>query len=532
MTALRRRAASDTFTPTVARRLKEQMCADVDAAVRTSSWEKVDAEPVRVLVPLEPLVAIPELRKALPRHFAMDSAQFREAMAPFLSLPSEADDPERSLLFPVEQTLGRAGLEPEALDAVVLHGGSSLNPYVRRLMSDTFGRHDRFRNTKVVMTPDPLCSVARGAAVACYWREAKGVEIVQPILPEDFGVVLRDERRVPLVAAGTPLPFPDADGTADVNDDGAPFAVPAGDMPALLVPYYTGTDRQPRLAGTVKVPLPPRTAAGTPVRISLRIEDDKTLKWWFRIGDGESRVAPAVDDPWTSHAPTPEERQLNAVRRGIRDAIAHGRPVTQKMLADEANAMRLCGQLEGALLAVEEVLAEHLPGEQDGATHNVHGLVLNALDRDAEAISAFSDAAKRSPGDAVLRANVGVAALVGGLDAGVAIGFLREAVDLDPNAAWVYLWLGSAYRRLGDEARAVVEYRRAHELLRREVERWPFNRDSWQRMASACQSLGDYRGADQAREVLRKIERDALYQGDSRHVLAGATRKTVAAEAE
>ena len=78
----------------------------------------------------------------------------------------------------------------------------------------------------------------------------------------------------------------------------------------------------------------------------------------------------------------------------------------------------------------------------------------------------------------------------------------------------------------------MVEYRRAHELLRAEVERWPRNRESWSRMASVCQSLGDYRGVDQARKVLRKIDRDELYQGDSRHVIAGASRRAVAAEAE
>ena len=140
---------------------------------------------------------LPELRKGLPRHFEMDSDQFREVMAPFLSLPREADDAERSLLFPVEQTLARGGVKPDALAAVVLHGGSSLNPYVRRLMNDVFGRHDLFRDTHVVVaTPDPLVSVAHGAAVACYWREAREVEIVRPIMPEDFGVVLRDDRHV------------------------------------------------------------------------------------------------------------------------------------------------------------------------------------------------------------------------------------------------------------------------------------------------------------------------------------------------
>ena len=196
MKASRRREIEDTLTGTVARQLKEQMCRDVAKKVRESSWAEVDAHPVRVLVALERLFDLPEIGKQTPRRFEMDSESFAAVMAPFLSRPRETDDPEQSILYPVEETLARAGLKPEELDAVVLHGGSSLNPFVRRLMADTFGRHDLFQRTRVVMTPDPLVSVARGAAVACYWREARGIEIVRPIMPEDFGVILRDGRTV------------------------------------------------------------------------------------------------------------------------------------------------------------------------------------------------------------------------------------------------------------------------------------------------------------------------------------------------
>ncbi len=528
MSAFRRRAVEDTLTGTVARRLKEQMCTDVESAVRTSSWAAVDAEPVSVNVPLEHVFDLPEVRKGVPRRFTMDSGQFREVMAPFVSLPEEADERERSLLFPVEQTLRRAGVKPEALDAVVLHGGSSLNPYVRRLMTDTFGHHDLFRRTRVVTTPDALVSVARGAAVAGYWRGARDVAIVRPIMPEDFGVVLRDDRHVALIAAGTPLPFPDGEGTEDVNDDGAPFAVPADDVETLLVPFYTGTEKEQRLAGTVKVPLAERVAEGTPVRIAVRVEEDKTLKWWFRVGDGPARVAPAVDDPWTSRAVTPDERRLLEVRRRIREAMTQGRPVTHKMLVDEANALRNADDVDGALLAIEDALAEK-PADADA--HNVHGLVLSAAGRHEEAAAAYGRAAGLAPDNATFSANHGIALQMGSRPE-LSLGPLRRAVELDPSAAYAYQWLGAVHRRTGDEARALVEYRRALELLRKEVERWPFYREAWQRTVSVCQALGDYRGADQAREVLKRIERDGLYDGDSRHVLAAASRRSVAAEAE
>jgi hypothetical protein len=51
-------------------------------------------------------------------------------------------------------------------------------------------------------------------------------------------------------------------------------------------------------------------------------------------------------------------------------------------------------------------------------------------------------------------------------------------------------------------------------------------------MWTVHQSLGDYRRADEARTVLKRIDRDALYDGDSSHVIAGPVRPPVAAEAE
>ena len=523
----RQREIEDTLTGTVARILKEQMCRDVERKVRESSWEEIDARPVRVLVPVDRAFDVPELGRPTPRRFEMDSRQFTAVMAPFLSRPADADEPRRSILYPVHQTLLRAGLKPEALDAVVLHGGSSLNPFVRRLMADTFGRDDLFQRTRVVMTPDPLVSVARGAAIACYWREARGVEVVRPIMPEDFGVILRDDRKVPLIAAGTPLPYPDADGVEDVTDDGAPFSVPTDNAATLLVPFYTGTDARHRLAGTVKVPLPSGVAAGTPVRITARVDADKTVRWWFRIGDGDPQPAPVVDDPWTAHALTPEERTLMEERRALRDAMAHGRAVTHKMLVAEANALRRADRDDEALLAIEDCLEDD---GADGQAHNIRGLVLDALDRPREAVEAYRKAVQCMPEAAVPLANYGIALQTRAGEPDASIATLRMALEKDPNLGYAYVGLGTAYRMKGDEARAQVEYRRALDVLKKDVERWPFHRDSWSRMCSVHQALGDYRRADEARSVLKRIDRDALYEGDSTHVIAGTVLQPQAAE--
>ena len=129
---------------------------------------------------------VPDLARRIPHRFEMTSDQFRAVMTPFLAPPGP-ERGERSLLGPVMETLARAGLSPDRLDVVVLHGGSSLNPYVGHLMHTTFRGHTLFDRAEIVSTPDPLVSVARGAALFCYWRHAREVEIIRPIMAEDLG---------------------------------------------------------------------------------------------------------------------------------------------------------------------------------------------------------------------------------------------------------------------------------------------------------------------------------------------------------
>ena len=192
-------------------------------------------------------------------------------------------------------------------------------------------------------------------------------------MAEDLGIIVRSGEPVPLVAGGTPLPYPDDDSVHDVTGEGQ-LAVPSDALAEMLVPVYTERCRAPRLAGTIRVPVPADTAAGTPVRIKLRVDRDKTLHWWFQVGQAPAAPASSVNDPWCSRALTPDERRLLEHRRQMKAAVAAGQPVPAWMLANEANLMRGAGQLEDALLAAEQCLAE---APSDADTHNIRGLVLD-----------------------------------------------------------------------------------------------------------------------------------------------------------
>ncbi len=516
-----RRMVGDTLTPTVARALKERACRGVEARIAEDGWPAVEADPVKVWAGSRELV-IPGLPRKSPLRFDMTSAQFRAVMAPFLA-PARPGLDERSLLGPVMETLDRALLTPGRLDAVVLHGGSSLNPYVRHLMTATFKGSGLFDRTEIVSTPDPLVSVARGAALFGYWRHARGVEMVRPIMAEDLGIIVRSGEPVPLLAAGTLLPYPDEDSVKEVTSTGE-LAVPGDALAEMLVPVYTGSPRRPRLSGTVRVAVPPGTAAGTPVRIKVRVDRDKTLHWWFKVGEKADAPASSVNDPWCSSAPTPEERRLLQHRRAMKEGVAAGQPLPAWILAQEANLMRLAGRTEDALLVAEQCLVET---PSDPATHNVRGLALDQLGRTPEAAASFRLAADLAPTVAVYRANLGLMLAERGHH-DEALAALGLAATLDPSLVYVHLGLGDIHRRKGDEPSARREYTRAMELLNQAMADRPFDLASWRHLARLHQSLGDYAKADKARKVIGELEAAALYEGDPASVVAGPDRSTVA----
>lgn len=524
--ARERRLVEDTLTGTVARGLKERICRKVDGEVRRDGPDALAKSRAREVFALGTRFTVPALDRQTPAQFTIHAADFARVMQPFLADPfTSGPEPEASLLLPVVHTLKRAGLAPRDLDALVLHGGGSLNPYVRHMLEDRVGRRTRlFDDLRVVTTPDPLTSVARGAALAGYWRHARGVDVVRPIAADDLGIVVLGGAARRLVHAGQPLPFPDEDGVEEVTEDDD-LVTPLDGQPELLVPVYTGRSDAPAVSGTVKVVVPPDTPAGTPVRIKLRISRDKTLDWWFAIGDAEFQKAGSVADPWTTKTPTAPERQLQEWRRQLRERVDRGETLPADALFWEAILVRLAARAAGPRAAeyLNEALeaTENLVSDAPDTARflNLKGLILSEQGKAADALAWFSAAAKLEPKNAVIAGNLG-ATLADVGRAAEARAFLRAALTLDANLTYVYDYLADLDRREGDEAGAMRELRRAEEVARRQIDRSPRDPDGWRQLAHVHWALGDYASADKARATAAELERNDFYGGDSAAIVA------------
>jgi molecular chaperone DnaK (HSP70) len=308
-------SVSDTLIVSVARRLKEQLCNDVQRLIKErGSWPDLKAlNKVRADVRPGALFSTPGLN--LQRQYTMTVEEFENVvMRPFIDVPDDFDDEDdcpQSLVRPIWETLARADLSIAELDVVIFNGVSSLNPFVRRLLQEQLGNADSlFPKVSFAKVPSLTCSVARGAALACYWQHARGKQLVAPVMPQPLGVIVQNGPPDEIVSAGTEVPFPGPDALHHIRDR---FYVPVGCGPEMLVPYFTGyvgSPQEPRHAGTVKVKVPPDTASGSDVSIRLRIDSNKTLHWWFSIANNPPEPAESVEDPWTQRVPTFAERQL------------------------------------------------------------------------------------------------------------------------------------------------------------------------------------------------------------------------------
>ncbi|HWQ00291.1 MAG TPA: Hsp70 family protein [Vicinamibacterales bacterium] len=521
-----RRAVEDTLTLAVARGLKEALCRRLQADLERgrdlrSTVAEYAAAPSRAF-------ALGGDRLKVPAQFRMNGAELEAIMRGFFRDPRAGSgapagqEESPSILALVDETLERGGLSRDRLDWIVLHGGAAKNPFVERLLQAALGpAGGRGGRVRVARTPNLLTSVARGAALIGYWRHARGEDLVPPIMPEDLGIVAAGERAVPLVRAGQRLPYPADGGVVEIDEE---FRVPDSRPEVMLVPYYTGRSDRPKVAGTVKVPLPDAVREGAPVRVKLRVDRSKGLHWWFSIDDGPFEPAGVVEDPWTSRAPNWHERRLLDHRRYVRERVEEGgEPAIDDLVAEAMLLRRVGGSRE--LHEALEILDSLPPAAVAASAHNARGLVLWDLGRLEDAVAAFRRAAEAaSPAaGAVYWGNYGCALAACGRR-GEALAAIRRALSLDASRAYLHQRLADLHREEGDEPSAQRELARAIALLAAQIEERPFNPDLWNELACAHYSAGDYEQAEQAWRRSEELERSALYEGDPSAVIARPVR--------
>ena len=143
-------------------------------------------------------------------HPELSAARWEEILKPFLDLEMmHARETDYvlalSVFAPLTDALERAKLRPKDVDLVLLAGGSSLVPQVQWAIEKFFAE------SRVLRFPDSTAAqtaIARGAAWTAAWLEVFQQPLVCPVVSQTIALRVQGRDPIPLVQAGTSIPYP------------------------------------------------------------------------------------------------------------------------------------------------------------------------------------------------------------------------------------------------------------------------------------------------------------------------------------
>ena len=154
----------------------------------------------RLLVPREREVDTSEGPVELPDMY-VPFDHFNQVLKPFF-VPEDPDNPQGTgtIYGPIHTALEKAELSKEDIDVVLMHGGMCWLPLIQAALMHHFPK-----STLVTASPDPMTSVAQGAALYhAREKQASVIEVQEPALFESifyeheggFELVVGKDRRV------------------------------------------------------------------------------------------------------------------------------------------------------------------------------------------------------------------------------------------------------------------------------------------------------------------------------------------------
>jgi len=436
--------------------LKLGVCAELAAQLGLKDEDEIDRSLAAVQPSLQ--VDLPARVGEPVRALILDKpsltlAQLDEILEPFLDVdflhPQDSEmNAIRSIFGPVEDALDRAGLKAESIDGVLLAGGSSLIPQVRKALTEYFP------GAALLRFPDDdrtLSAVARGAALHSFFLNGLGVPLIKPIAQESIGIVTRDGGYAELVAKGAEVPQP-ADGSfAKFNG----LTVPADLMKEVHI--VVAAESAEKVLGVEKLRIDQVKSGGEPITLRWRLDGDKVLKVEASLANfPESRCEVVLENPLCATGFRSERhRRILELEERIVRAQAGRTPLIE--VADEMRELAMLQYDEGRYEKAVEWARQ--AGKAEGVASayllNLIGLSYAALGAAERAEKHYREATRVEPDGTVARFNL--ALLLNRQDRSQeALRTIEEVLDLDPTDGAYHAAKGRILVKLGrtDEARA------------------------------------------------------------------------------
>ncbi|AGH86357.1 Chaperone protein hscC (Hsc62) (plasmid) [Ralstonia solanacearum] len=278
------------------------------------------------------------------------------------------------LRAPVERALRDARIRPAELDSIVLAGGATRMPMVRRLVSRMFGRFP-----VVDLNPDEVVALGAAVQAGLKMRDAALDEVVMTdVSPYSMGVEIVQQVSAQRFSEGHFMPIIERNSVVPVSRVERLHTV-ADNQAAINLRVFQG--ESPRVAdnvflGELRIPVQPRPAGQVQLDVRFTYDVNGILEAEGTVVEtGETHVLVIEENPGVM---TPDE-------------------VRERLSALAAIKIHPRDQAENrAVMARAERVFEQLLGPQRGAVGNAIAVFQGALDgQESERIREVRTAVKR-----------------------------------------------------------------------------------------------------------------------------------------
>lgn len=471
----------------IAELLKTRYCQELDKVAQATNWDETAMSKVVVTLPPQPIatsqgqIMLPEL--------ALNWTQFSELMSPFID-PKGRQDADKeyyrltSIFTPIQDTLDKADLKPNAVTRILLAGGSSFNPLVEQAIQ-------RFFPDATIDRPEFMDQlVAEGAAVHAYGRFVLGHDVLQPIVGDTIGLLTEGGGFELLIRAGAPIPFPPAGSSALYTH----FRVPRENMSHVDLVICAGSAARP--IHLVQLQFSRAVRIGSPVHLDVGLDGNKILTLRAFLPEyPDVAVTLHMENPLGLLPMTSTERR----RRELENQLARAK--TQGVLDQHVETMV---ELAGVLLNLhrsEQALqwldtADRILGMATDASKRLRAWAHYQLGEYAEAYRIYRQFSEQNRADwsAAYMASICADDITGREE------YMRRSVAAAPGKGLVHLGLSNILADQGKFEESLRSLQRAREALEAERNHSSNPGETLSLLATVYDAQGETAKAAQARQ--------------------------------
>ena len=205
-----------------------------------------------------------------------------------------------SVYATINSAIKKAHVSKDEIDYVMMVGGSSKNPFVQRSIKEYFGN-----GTRMLLPPDMQKLVSQGAAIHSLMTNAFDISMVRPITSESIIIVTKDNHAVPVIAAGTEIPFP------SIKIDR--FSTGDHEMECIEIPVCVSNEK--KMLANLRIEAPEGTVfpSNTPIEVTLEMNTDKVLSVHATCMGRDCMVT--SENPFANTYQTDDERKIMLAER-------------------------------------------------------------------------------------------------------------------------------------------------------------------------------------------------------------------------